>query len=53
MNLNAALAFLAEDLSAPVDIAELALQLARDEYPGLDVEAYLSEVDGIAHEARS
>ena len=53
MNLNAALAFLAEDLSAPVDLAELALSLARDEYPELDVEAYLAEVNGMAHEARS
>src|SRR5438876_6111427 len=53
MNLNAALAFLAEDLSAPVDLAELALSLARDEYPELDVEAYLGEVNGMAHEARS
>jgi len=53
MNLNAALAFLAEDLSAPLDLAELALMLARDEYRDLDVEACLSEVNGMAHEARS
>src|SRR5207245_2321666 len=30
---------------------ELALGLARDEYPDLDVEAYLSELAGMAHEA--
>jgi regulator of sirC expression with transglutaminase-like and TPR domain len=53
MNLDAALAFLAEDPSAPVDVAEVALLLARDEYPDLDVEASLAEVKGIAHEARS
>jgi regulator of sirC expression with transglutaminase-like and TPR domain len=53
MNLNATLAFLAEDLAAPVDIAEVALLLARDEYPDLDVEAYLGEIRGMAREARS
>jgi regulator of sirC expression with transglutaminase-like and TPR domain len=53
MNLNAALAFLAEDMSAPVDLAELVLSLARDEYPELDVEACLAEVNSMAHEARS
>src|SRR5438132_14429311 len=53
MNLNAALAFLAEDLASPVDAAELALLLARDEYPDLDVEAYLSELAGMAHEAKN
>jgi regulator of sirC expression with transglutaminase-like and TPR domain len=53
MNLNAALAFLAEDLASPVDLAELALLLARDEYPDLDVEAYLGEINGMAREARS
>src|SRR5207237_600866 len=53
MNLNAILAFLAEDLSAPVDVAELALLLARDTYPDLDVEAYVGEVNAMAHEARA
>ncbi|MGH7224052.1 MAG: SirB1 family protein, partial [Gemmataceae bacterium] len=37
---------------AALDLAELALLLAREEYPALDVEAYLSELDGMAHEAR-
>src|SRR5262245_62176574 len=53
MDLNAALARLAQDLTAPLDVAELALRLARDEYPDLDVEAYLSELAGMAHEARA
>jgi regulator of sirC expression with transglutaminase-like and TPR domain len=51
MNLDTALALLAENPAAPLDLAELSLQLARDEYPDLDVEAYLSELAGMAHEA--
>jgi regulator of sirC expression with transglutaminase-like and TPR domain len=50
MNLDAALTLLACEPSAPLDLAELTLELARDEYPNLDVEAYLSELDGLAHE---
>jgi regulator of sirC expression with transglutaminase-like and TPR domain len=52
MNLDAVLARLAREPESAVDPAEVALQLARDEYPQLDVEAYLSEVDGLAYEAR-
>jgi regulator of sirC expression with transglutaminase-like and TPR domain len=52
MNLHTALEQLARDPAAPLDLAELALCLARDEYPDLDVEAYLGEIDGMAHEAR-
>ncbi len=52
MNLDAALTLLAREPSAPLDVAELALRLARDEYPDLDVEAYLGELDAMAHEAR-
>jgi regulator of sirC expression with transglutaminase-like and TPR domain len=52
MNLDAALEELARDPNPPLDLAELALCLARDEYPDLDVEAYLAEIDGMAHEAR-
>src|SRR5712692_3228647 len=52
MNLESALSQLARDPVAPLDLAELALQLARDEYPELDVEAYLSQLAGMAHEAR-
>jgi regulator of sirC expression with transglutaminase-like and TPR domain len=52
MNLDDALPLLAENPSAPLDLAELALHLARDEYPDLDIAAYLSELAGMAHEAR-
>src|SRR5262245_14410616 len=51
MNLDAALQLLARDPAAPLDVGELALLLARDEYPDLDVEAYLAELAGMAHEA--
>jgi regulator of sirC expression with transglutaminase-like and TPR domain len=53
MELDRALCQLSEDPDPPLDIAELALCLARDEYADLDVEAYLSELAGIAHEART
>jgi regulator of sirC expression with transglutaminase-like and TPR domain len=53
MDLDVALTLLARDPLAPLDLAELALLLARDEYPDLDVDAYLSELAGMAHEARS
>jgi regulator of sirC expression with transglutaminase-like and TPR domain len=52
MNLETALTLLADNPSAPLDLAELSLLLARDEYPNLDVEAYLSELTAMAHEAR-
>jgi regulator of sirC expression with transglutaminase-like and TPR domain len=52
MKLDDALARLAHDPAAPLDVAEIGLHLARDEYPDLDVEAYLAELDGMAHEAR-
>jgi regulator of sirC expression with transglutaminase-like and TPR domain len=52
MNLDMALTLLARDPSAPLDLADVALALARDEYPQLDVEAYLSELDGMAHEVQ-
>jgi regulator of sirC expression with transglutaminase-like and TPR domain len=52
MNLDAALGELSTNPAAPLDLAELALQLARDEYPALDVEAHLNELAGMAHEAR-
>ncbi len=53
MDLDRALDQLAQDAQAPLDVAELALSLARDEYGNLDVEAYLSELTGMAHEAKS
>lgn len=52
MNLDLALSLLAHTPDSPLDLAEVALLLARDEYASLDVEAYLSELDGMAHEAR-
>src|SRR5438270_3859633 len=53
MELDQALDQLAHDATAPLDVAELALCLARDEYANLDVEAYLSELTGMAHEAKN
>ncbi len=50
MDVDAALGNLAQDPHAPIDLAELALCLAQDEYPDLDVEAYLGELAGMAHE---
>jgi regulator of sirC expression with transglutaminase-like and TPR domain len=52
MDLNTALEVLARQPDAPLDLAELGLLLARDEYPELDVEAYLGEVNGMAHEVK-
>jgi regulator of sirC expression with transglutaminase-like and TPR domain len=52
MNLDAALSLLAHDPAAPLDLAELALTVARDEHPHLDVEAYLGELDAMAREVR-
>jgi regulator of sirC expression with transglutaminase-like and TPR domain len=52
MDLDMALTLLSHTPDAPLDLAELALSLAREEYPSLDIEAYLSELDGMAHEAR-
>jgi regulator of sirC expression with transglutaminase-like and TPR domain len=53
MELETALDQLAHDPAAPLDVAELALHIARDEYPDLDVEAHLCELDAMAHEARA
>ncbi len=52
MDLDAALDLLAREPNAPLDLAEVALYLACDEYPDLDVPAYLSELDAMAHEAQ-
>src|SRR5260370_42669921 len=46
-----ALAQLAREPTARLDLAEIALLLARDEFPFLDVEAHLNELDAMAHEA--
>src|ERR1700737_2413369 len=52
MNLDAALSILAENPTAPLDLAEVALTLARDAYPSLDVEGYLGELTAMAREVR-
>jgi regulator of sirC expression with transglutaminase-like and TPR domain len=52
MDLDAALQHLSREVDAPFDIAELALHLARDEYPTVDVEAHLGELNAMAREAR-
>jgi regulator of sirC expression with transglutaminase-like and TPR domain len=53
MDLDQMLDRLAGDPQAPLDVAELALCLARDEFPEVDVAAYLSELDAMAHEAQA
>jgi regulator of sirC expression with transglutaminase-like and TPR domain len=53
MKLDDALSLLARAPTAPLDLAELALALAREEYPDLDAEAYLAELAGMAREARA
>jgi regulator of sirC expression with transglutaminase-like and TPR domain len=52
MDLNAALHLLAAQPDAPLDVAEVALHLARDEYPHIDVDAYLAELQAMAREAQ-
>src|SRR5262249_23628676 len=49
---NKALKLLGRNPAAGLDLAALALELARDEYPDLDVPGYLSELDAMAHELR-
>lgn len=48
MDLDATLAALAADPHHPTDLAELALHLARDEYPDLDTAVYLARLDDLA-----
>jgi regulator of sirC expression with transglutaminase-like and TPR domain len=52
MDVDAALTLLSREPTAQLDVAELALCLARDEYPSLDVEGYLAEIDAMAREVR-
>lgn len=52
-NLDTALETLERDPDAPLDLAEIALWLAKDEYPFLDAEAHLNEIAGMAHEVAS
>jgi regulator of sirC expression with transglutaminase-like and TPR domain len=51
--LEEALTRLGRDPSADVDLAEVALLLARDEYPALDVDGHLAELNAMAREARA
>ena len=53
MDLDTVLEQLAHDPTATCDVAELALELARDEYSHLDVAGYLGELEAMAGEARS
>ncbi|MBI2808785.1 MAG: transglutaminase family protein [Planctomycetes bacterium] len=50
--LDAALEALSRDPCAPLDLAEVALLLARDEYPVLDVDAHLGELTAMAREVQ-
>jgi regulator of sirC expression with transglutaminase-like and TPR domain len=43
-----ALQLLADDPAAPLDVAEVALLLATDEYPDLDVGEFVSQIDQLA-----
>jgi regulator of sirC expression with transglutaminase-like and TPR domain len=52
-NLDDALTQLGRDPDADVDLARVALMLARDEYPNLDVDGHLAELGAMAHEARA
>ncbi len=52
MDLDATLTALAADPHADADLAELALHLARDEYPDLDVGVYLARLDDLAERLR-
>lgn len=52
MDIDATLAALAADPLHPVDLAEVALHLARDEYPDLNVASYLARLDGLAADLR-
>jgi regulator of sirC expression with transglutaminase-like and TPR domain len=52
MDLDSTLELLAQEPGAAVDPIEVALHLARDEYPNLNVEDYQAQLDGMAHEAR-
>jgi regulator of sirC expression with transglutaminase-like and TPR domain len=52
MNLDEVLPLLARDPTAALDVAEIALCLAREEYPAVDVEGYLGELAAMAHDIR-
>lgn len=50
LHLDTALRQLSRDPSAPLDLAEIALLLARDEFHNLDVEAHLHELNAMARD---
>src|SRR5437870_9559773 len=52
MQLDSALETLARDPAAPLDLAEIALLLARDEFSFLDVEGQLNELNAMANEVK-
>jgi regulator of sirC expression with transglutaminase-like and TPR domain len=52
MNLEELLSWMAREHAAEVDLAEVALLLAREEYGDVDVEAVLGELDAMAHDVR-
>ena len=52
LNLDSALDMLSRDPAMPLDLAEIALLLARDEFPFLDVEAHLNELSAMAREVQ-
>jgi regulator of sirC expression with transglutaminase-like and TPR domain len=52
LSLDTALETLGRDPAAPLDLAEVALLLARDEFAYLDIEAHLNELNAMAHEVR-
>src|SRR3982074_3705936 len=51
MNLDDTLEHLSRTPEAPLDVGEIALWLAKDEFPQLDVDAHLGELAAMAHEA--
>jgi regulator of sirC expression with transglutaminase-like and TPR domain len=52
-HLDDVLTRLGRDPDADVDLAAVALLLARDEFASLDVEGHLAELNAMAHEARA
>ena len=51
MDVDVALDRLAADPSAPLDVAELALHLARDEHPDLNIAYYLDCLTDLGRQA--
>jgi regulator of sirC expression with transglutaminase-like and TPR domain len=52
MKLSTALATLADDPDHPIDLARVALLIARDAYPQLNPWAYLDQLDNLADQVR-